>query len=587
VPARSPLEKAASEARICAACCGLFVYWAGCTGSIADPTPQGTPGTIEPAATSDSPAGTVTDGSAANGDRAAQPDHCASATIDPGPSPLRLLSREQYLNTIRDLFGDAAQAASALGANRGASAFGLIQADVGQVELENFQQAAELIGAAVVVNQPLLNALAPCRAGADRRGCARDFVRTFGARVYRAPVTDSADIDQHMALYDLGAKTNHEHGLELVLRAMLQAPRFLYRVEIGTRDEVGPRAIKLSGFEVAARLSYALWDTLPDAKLTSAAESGTLSTPAGISSQLAWMLEDAKGRTLVRRFLENWIHLDDLAAVVKDERMFPDWKTSSLRASMRAQAQSFFDYVLGTQDGRLASLLTSPTVFVNKDLGAYYGVSGGDSFQPLKRTDGLSSGLLTLPALLSLMAKPAESSPIYRGKFVREAMLCQQLPGPPANVPRPPEVTPGVSTRERLRQHEVDPACSTCHRIMDPIGFGFESYDAVGRYRTMDGNRPIDARGEVVGTTDLDGTFEGVAELGQKLAASAQVEECVARQWFRFALGRFEQPADECSMKRLTAAFSQSDADLNALPRAIVDSDAFLYRRPLDFEVSP
>lgn len=505
----------------------------------------------------------------------------SSAAIDPGPSPMRLLSREQYLNTVRDLVGEVPDLSSSLGAGSQASAFGLIQPDITQVEIENFQSAANAIAAAVVTKADALSALAPCSAGADERGCARSFVQSFGARAYRAPVTDAVDIDRHLALYDVGAKISYAHGIEMLLGGMLQAPRFLYRVEVGTSEKVGPHAVKLSGHEIASRLSYSLWNTAPDARLTEAANAGALGTKEGVAAQLSWMLEDPKGKKLMRRFLESWMHVSDLDSVVKDPTLFPEWQGSTLRASMQGQARSFFDYVLESQGGRLTTLLTSPAVFVNKDLGGYYGVAGGDAFELLERKDGATSGILTLPAVLALMAKPSESSPIYRGKFVREALLCQQLPAPPANIPKPPEVAQGVSTRERLKQHEADPACSGCHKLMDPIGFGFESYDAIGRFRSTDGGKPVDAHGEIVNTDEIDGKFEGVAELGQKLASSAQVQDCVARQWFRFALSRFEQDPDSCSMKQITDTFQAADADLNTLPAAVVATDAFLYRRPI------
>jgi len=147
-------------------------------------------------------------------------------------------------------------------------------------------------------------------------------------------------------------------------------------------------------------------------------------------------------------------------------------------------------------------------------------------------------------------------------------------------------VPAGVSTREKFKQHEVDPACSGCHRLMDPIGFGFENYDAIGRYRTMDNGAAVDASGEIVQTREIDGKFIGIAELGQKLSASAEVQECTARQWFRFFLSRFEQAADSCSMKRVVDQLRAAGSDLNALPLALVGTDAFLYRRPVD-EVSP
>ncbi len=186
-----------------------------------------------------------------------------------------------------------------------------------------------------------------------------------------------------------------------------------------------------------------------------------------------------------------------------------------------------------------------------------------------------------------MQGKPNESSPIYRGRFVREALLCQQLPAPPANIPAAPEVMPGVSTRERSAQHESDPTCSGCHQMLDPLGFGFENFDTLGRYRTEDGGKPIDASGNVVSTRDMDGAFNGVAELAKKLAASAEVKECVTRQWFRYAMNRFEQPVDGCSMKSVVDSFDAAGQNLSSLPQAIVQTDAFLYRRPIDAVVKP
>jgi hypothetical protein len=411
-------------------------------------------------------------------------------------------------------------------------------------------------------------------------------VQSFAARAYRAPVTEPADIEQHLKLFDVGAKTSYAHGIELLIQGILQAPRFLYRVELGTDEKVSDAAVKLSPYELAARLSYALWDTMPDAKLTKAASSGDLSTKEGLLSQLGWMLQEPQGKSVVRRFLESWIHLSDLDRTVKDATLYPEWQSSTLRASMKTQAGEFFDDLLTKQGGKLSTLLTSNTVFVNEDLAPYYGTTGGDSFTPTQGVSGATSGLLTLPAFLSLLAKPSESSPIYRGKFVREMLLCQLLPAPPANIPKPPDVTPGVSTRERLREHETDPSCSGCHKLMDPIGFAFENYDSLGRYRTVDGQEPVDPSGELFSTAEIDGKFTGVAELGQKLAESETVRQCMARQWFRFALQRFEQPVDDCSMQGLLDSFEAAGADLNTLPQAIVLSDAFQYRHPVDAEAS-
>jgi hypothetical protein len=524
----------------------------------------------------------------AGGSGGVRPEACSDrAEPDPGPTPMRLLSREQYVNTVVDLVGNVAELATVFEDSVEPSSFGLVQPDVSQVELERFQQAADVIAAAVVADKARLAALAPCSASSSPRDCAKSFVEAFGARAYRAPLTDAADIERHLALYDVGAATSHEHGIELLLRGILQAPRFVYRVELGTSEKAGEKAVKLSGYEVAARLSYAIWNTAPDSALAEAARSGALSTPQGVTKELERMLADPRGASVVRRFLEGLVQLPEMANVAKDEALYPEWKNLDLRAAMRDQARSFFDHVLQAEGGRLGTLFTSNTVFVNQSLAPHYGVSAASALAPIQIGGGKAAGLLTLPALLTLWAKADESSPIYRGKFVREVLLCQQLPAPPAEIPRPPEVTPGVSTRERLAEHEVNPDCSGCHRLMDPIGFGFEHYDAIGRYRTTDGGKAIDASGALHRTRDIDGAFNGVSDLAQKLSSSAEVRECVARQWFRFVLSRFEQSGDECSLGDLLEGFGTTDASLNALPRAIVTTDAFLYRRPLTAQVSP
>jgi len=520
------------------------------------------------------------------------PIDCSEQPIDPGPAPLRLLTRTQYVSTVRDLFDEAMLAESELSAALGpateASAFGLVQPDVTQVQVEGFQKAAELIAKTVVEREETLDAIAPCADGADPTACARDVIERFGARVYRAPIVDEDDIDHHVTLFEAGASTSYAHGIELLLRGMLQAPRFLYRVELGTSERVSATAVRLSPHEIAARLSYWVWGTAPDDALIAAADSGALDTDAGIERQLERLLGDPRGATLLRRFLEGWTHVSAVETLVKDPELYPAWQEPALREAMRAQASAFFDHVLEEQGGTLSALLTSRSVLVNDALASFYDVDGsGEAFEPVELPEEQASGVLTLPALLAILAKPDESSPIYRGKFVREMLLCQQLPAPPANIPPAPEVEAGVSTRERLRQHEVDTACSGCHQLLDPIGFAFERFDAIGRYRTIDGGETVNTNGALTGTSDADGELDGVAQLGARLAQSAEVEACMTKQWFRFALERFEQEIDACAMQRLIDRFEASGQDLNALPTALIASDAFLYRRPIQSEPEP
>lgn len=559
----------------------------GCTGEVAPATTAGPSGGDSGAP---STAGSSGGGAASAGAGAAPPvttANCTERVVDPGPSPMRLLSRRQYLNTVQSLVGDVPGVEQALGEAEPASAFGLVQPDVTQVQLERYQSSARAIAAWVVGDAKRLEQVAPCAKGVLPADCARNVVTSFGSRAYRAPLTDAADIERHVKLFDAGAATSYAHGVELLVQGILQAPRFLYRVEVGTAAKVSEKAVKLSPYELAARLSYALWETPPDAELLRVAASGGLEDAAGASSQLERMLGEGRGQQVVRRFLESWMHVDQIDRVVKSAESYPQFQAARFKESLKGQARAFFDDLLRNQGGNLQSLFTSQTVFYNDDLGSYYGAQGMTTFQSTLKADGTAAGILTLPVVLAVQSKPDQSSPIYRGRFVREVLLCQQLPAPPPDIPAAPTVMAGVSTRERAAQHEVDPSCSGCHALLDQVGFGFENYDALGRYRTEDGGKPIDASGRLVGTRDANGPFNGIQELAAKLAASAEVKECVTRQWFRFATDRFEQPVDGCSVKSLGESLDAAGGDLNELPRALVRTDAFLYRRPLDSEVTP
>jgi hypothetical protein len=523
--------------------------------------------------------GAVTTGTAGTG----SPASCNAAAPDPGDAPLTRITQEQYLATMKDLFGSI-DLSAIYPQGQSASQFGLAQADVDGSDLDHYQRASEAVAAAVTGNAATLNTIAPCAQGADAHGCVTAFLQGFGTKIYRAPI-DATDMPRHLALYDAGATampTGYAHGMQVLLEGMLQSSRFLYRVELGTATAVGPGAVKLSPYELATRLSYGLWNTTPDDTLLSAAAGGTLQTPSDVVTQLQRMLKDPRGATVVSHFLASWIHLPDLDNVAKDATTYPEWN-SDLMNAMQAQANAFLNDVLTNKGGTVSSLLTSQTVFMNSKTALLYGATAtglptDSTFQASQRTDGTASGLLSLPAFLATQAKANQSSPIYRGKFVREQLFCQELPSPPANVPPAPDIKPGVSTRERLSEHEVNAACSACHTLMDPIGFGFESFDGIGRYRTTDGGKPVDASGMLTGT-DVDGAFVGVAQLGTKLAQSPTVESCVGTQWFRYAMGRAEQPADACSLAAMAKTFHDSGADLRTLPMAIVQTPAFLYRR--------
>jgi len=237
------------------------------------------------------------------------------------------------------------------------------------------------------------------------------------------------------------------------------------------------------------------------------------------------------------------------------------------------------------EHANLETLFTAPYTLMNGELAEFYGVSGptGVEFVRVDLDPSKFAGFLTHAGLLALLAKPDRSSPIHRGKFVRETLLCQMLPAPPPNIPEPPSVDETQTTREQFSQHSSDPSCQSCHQQMDPIGFGFEHFDGIGRYRETEWGQAIDASGEL-SATDVDGPFDGVVELAARLASSEQVEDCMVEQWFRFGYGRGPTEDDACSVAMIQADFAAADHDIQALIIALTQTPAFRTRHRVDPE---
>jgi hypothetical protein len=439
--------------------------------------------------------------------------------------------------------------------------------------------ASETLARAATADMPALLGCDPAQDGED--ACVDQFIASFGLRAYRRALAS----DELTELRELYAAQKTAHGfptaVQLVLQAMLQSPDFLYRVELGAPTAT-PAVVQLTGHEIATRLSYLLWGTTPTPELLAAASAGELDDAAGIEQHAREMLADARSHQTVNSFHEQWLDLELLETTGKDPEVYPEFD-DTLRAAMREETLRFAEYVVFEDDGSVEALLTSPFSFVNAPLAAIYGESGsfGDE---LVRTDldaGQRMGLLTQPSLLSVFAKSNQSSPVHRGKFVRERVLCQQLSPPPAGlVIVPPDPAPDASTRERFAEHSENAQCAGCHALMDPIGFGFEHYDGIGRYRDMDGTFQVDASGQVNSSRDADGAFDGAIELAQRLAQSDEVRECVAGQWFVYAFGRsVNNELDRCSRERLYAAFAASGHRVPELLVALTGTNAFRFRR--------
>lgn len=458
------------------------------------------------------------------------PADTACIEIAPGKPRLRRLTRAEYDATVRALTGLASRWGEGLAADTVVRGFDNHAASLAVTPLlaDQLRRAAEEIAAAV-----RLEAVLPCQPGAP--GCAEAFVDAFGRRAFRRPLAP-AERQRYLALMAL--EPEPEAAVRLAVSAFLQSPAFLYRSELGTPRADGAR--DLDAWEIASQLSYLLWGTMPDDALLAAAGSGALLAGDEIARQARRLLDDPRSDAALDRFASQWLGLDRLDTVPKDAEAFPGLD-GALRASMREEARRFVaDVIRG--GGSLADLLAARHTFVDESLARFYGLGAAGRVEREQ-----ASGLLTLGAVLTVHAFPGSSSPIHRGKLVRERFLCQDLPPPPPNLGvMPPPVDPTRSTRERYAAHASVEPCVSCHRLMDPIGYAFEHFDGAGRFRATEAGRPVDATGEIAGSAASDGTFTGAPGLGAHLGRSTEAGACFARQWVRFAFGVDEREELGC-----------------------------------------
>jgi hypothetical protein len=593
---------------VSAALCVSGAFGAACTGRI---TLQGsgsasgvaaTNGTAGSLGATTGAAGTVgTTGAAGLGMMTAQQTAalCAgggTAAIDPGPSFVRRLTHTEYDNTIRDLLGTPTTIGDQfpteeirLGFDNNAAAL-----SVSPALAEQYLDAAETLAqAAVASNMATLVPCDPTTAGVD--ACGQQFITSFGPRAYRRPLT-ADDVTLLTGVFNAGKATDFKTGVQLVIETVLQSPQFLYRIEFGqapaasdpsvpVTDGSAPnptQVVRLDDWEMASRLSYLLWGSMPDDALSAAAAAGKLSTDPDIAAQAARMLMDPKAHDMVADFHDQWLGLGTISSVEKDPTVYPAF-TATIAGYMQQEAEAFLDDAVWNEGGALSTFFTAPFTFVNGPLAQYYGMSGvtGNAFVKTPVDTTQRSGLLTQGGFLSVQAKLNQTSPIYRGRFVREQLLCQQLPPPPPNIQIiPPALSSTLTTRQRFQQHSASAACSVCHHLMDPIGLGFENFDGAGVYRSMENGQPIDASGQVdQADAELQGPFNGVLDLEKKLGGSSTVQSCVTTQWFRYAYGRAETSDDACSLNTLSTQFAAGGFKVPDLLAALTQTKAFLYRR--------
>lgn len=498
-------------------------------------------------------------------------------------APLRLLTRSEYDNTIRDLLGDDSAPSRTFPPEPNVGGFDNNAAShlANPLLVEQLTSAARELSQSAVRNH--LDHLAPCPSADDADGCVDDFLARFGKRAFRRPLTNS-ERASFLSLYRKAAPTlGYETAIGLLIEAFLQSPQFLYRVEAPLQPGVGGAGapVPLGPFELASRLSYFVWGSMPDDELLAAAEDGRLGTSEELEAQARRLLAHPRARAQVSRFHERWLGLSRFETVVRNTEGVPSERVNE---SWRRSLLAFVDDVFWSEEGTIGDLFTSPTVFVDDTLAELYGLSaaGGSELLPVTLNDE-RAGLLTQPGLMAMLAHPNQSSPIHRGVFVREHILCRPVPAPPPSVNNtPPDPDPNATTRERFAVHTQEPACATCHQLIDPLGFGFEQYDELGRYRDEENGRSVDASGEVRHSPDpsLDGPFHGAVELGERLGHSAVPGQCLSRYWYRFALGRMDSAEDTCATENIAQSLERAGGRLEEILIALVRSDAFRQRAP-------
>jgi hypothetical protein len=501
-----------------------------------------------------------------------------------GATGLHRLSRLEYDATVRDLLGDTSR-----------PGFAKLPEDV-RDPFDNDYKTQLVSGALVGTAETLAteisartladparrDALVGCKpASAGDKTCMDTFVKRFGRRAFRRPLTTD-EVTAYMGLQSFAVEANDFYaGVDLVVRAMLQDPSFLYRVEVGTPVAGKAGLFKLDDYEIGTRLAYFLWGTTPSDALLDMAAAGALATPEGRRAAATKLLADARGADRVRTFHAFWLGYQQLPV------------EASVGEMLRAETDALVTRVVFEKKADYLDIFRWPETFLTDALAAHYKLPAPGSktgvwtpYPAGAGSGGGRRGILSHGAVLATGAKFDDTSPTLRGVFVRNRLLCQTVPPPPPNVmvDNPPASATSRCKSDRYAAHSAG-GCAACHSLTDGIGFGLENYDRLGVYRATDKDAPecaIKGDGQIAGSKagpNGDGTFNGPAQLGELLAASGGLEGCVVTQLFRMAHGRRETPDDMAGLSALTDGFKQKGRTFDALMIDVAADAAFAHRR--------
>lgn len=560
-----------------------------CTGVVTGSGPGAGPGqgsgssVASGSAEGNLPGTTSTGGtSSAAGGAGSQPQQLPP--FAPAPESMHRLTTSQFRNSLKALLGNLTvgdvEGDSYIGGFATVGAGSVVTSSSG---VQKYQAAIDSALDQVFADNTKRAALIGCTPQNPLdKSCAQSFLTKFGRLAWRRSLTQ-AQLDRYTTLAQSSASALSDPyaGLRWAASALLQSPYFLYRSERGIPVSGMSDRNRYTAYELASKLAFFLWNSTPDAPLLDAAESGALATSAGMSAQVDRMLTDALGHEAIVNFAREFIRTDNLVGMPKDAGTYPKY-SDALSAAMGTEILKLWENAAFQSDSNALDLFTTQQTFVNKELGALYGVDTSSlssttfSAVTLPASQG-RAGILTSAALLSLQARQIEGSPTLRGRFIRQRFQCMTIPDPPKDVVATlPDVGPGVFTkRQKMVTHQTTPSCAACHGLMDPIGFALEHFDAIGAYRSTDSGLQIDT----TGTLDNQ-NFSGAADMGKILAASPATGPCIVQNIYTYAVGHAVPDSERVVVSDLSKAFADSGNRLRALILKIVTSDGFTFTSP-------
>jgi hypothetical protein len=490
----------------------------------------------------------------------------------------RRLNRTEYANTVRDLIGIDAHPADALPAdgsggegfdNDGDALF------VSDLLLENYLDAARKIADAVIADEPTRLRLGFTDAS---RATVKTAIANLARRAFRRPVTD-AEIERLLRPFDNAANRGETNldAMKLPIAAVFVSPNFLFLSE---RQPAMQGLYRIDDYALASKLSYFLWSSMPDEELFTLAAQNRLHEPEVLKAQLRRMIASPKSIALAENFAGQWLGLDELGvSSTPGRRKFPEWN-DQLKEDEKREVVLFFDAIV-RQDRSLLELLDCNSTYLNEGLAKLYNIPGvtGDQFRRVTLSaDSHRGGVLGMAAILTTTSFPLRTSPVLRGRWVMQNLLGSKVPPPPPNTPFLPKndaVKNGLTFRQQLEKHRSNPACASCHAKMDPLGFGLDNFDPIGRWRSEIDGKPVDASGELPGGI----SFTGPEQLKQLLLKrKTEFLRTLSRKMMGYALGRGVNPLDLCTVQEAVDAMQQDGCKPSALLEKIVLSRSFQYR---------